>query len=407
MSFNALAFLLFFLGSITSMKMLSVPESQTTTLPVPAFFDERDHLMLQAIAQLQVFRDDHDKDHYYYVPPLVLSQQQSGAFAFYPNKKIISLFADLRKIIVQRMDYGLDELTRLKNELAISNREVKRAHDKLKALQTTKNKEQAIFWRKVYASEQREQQRAEQKYAYATRTLEQKQSLLSESISDSFNQKAIVLLAHAGWNFVPSKPENTDTVFSDIIKNYLMMMRSYGGYMSINTIAGLSEWHLEQLRHYKTKYMPHIKISLFPIEKLVLSPLATVYEDRILGTQEVQMLLGSAIMPDYFGSTLFFNMTVLGASAWAQRLGPHLIPLRLGFSFQRTKNTQTEQKTNFCLSFQEHLQNYDRCSNDQHKSSLLMVKALEEVARSPLCERISDPFGCGLLRGKIGQVLLQ
>lgn len=390
------------LASIQAFTSLNSP---ALTLPLPAHIDDGDQLMVHAVSLLQVYPDQNDSNHYYYVPPMVLNQQKEGALFFKPHKVMIEVFAALGSIIKQRKNYDHDELARLQKELAISNRGLQIAQAKLQEPQVLHNEDALRFWRKVSYSEQKEQLRSQQNYLHAKRIVDSGSSLLSQTISDSFNQKARALLARAGFTVKLLPPNHSDVVFAEIEQKTWELAASYGGYMSITTIAGLSEWHLAELRRYKKKYMPHLRITLLPIEKLRFFPLQSAYSDPALGTQNTPMLKNEEIMTDYLGGTLFFSLTVLGASGWLLRLGSHILPIGLSIGLQGrtrpfiTPGPQTQSiSTNFCVSYNEKLKNYDRCSNDQHEKSQAMAQLMEETMRSPLCQHLRDPYFCGSLR---------
>jgi len=406
---------LFAYSAFFSHYLFSLPEPYATTLPLPAYIEEGDQIMLEAILSLQVFRDVEKKDLYYYVPPFLMSQHEGGALSFKPDKELIENFAKLRRILWQRNNYTKYELERLEKELSISTRELEKAYEKLTKAEDDGNEQEILFWRKIYAVEQQEQIKARQKLEKAQNLVLKGQSLLRDFISESFNEKALILLEKAGFAINPSLTADANTVFAQILEKALEMSMAYGGYMSFSVFAGLSEWDLLQLRRYKAKYMPHIKILLLPIDKITLFPLITLHKDKVLGANRIELFKNEEEMPDYLGSTLYFNMTVLAAYGWAERLGPHIIPL--GIRATLKEKTQApgmlactfDERTvtdgpyaNFCLSYEEKSHGYNNCSRDQLKLHKPLTEALEEVASSPICKNESNPFVCGALRSKAG-----
>lgn len=148
--------------------------------------------------------------------PYALNTAHAWAGKNVSKPELIKILDKAKEIIRERKNYSNNELARFEAEMRVSTQELNRVSKKLLEV-TAKGAEQEIkFWRKIYASELDAEKVARNKWLFAKNLISEGKNLLSRVVSDSFNQKALLLLAESGFNILYSAHGDLDQVFDHI-----------------------------------------------------------------------------------------------------------------------------------------------------------------------------------------------
>jgi hypothetical protein len=310
---------------------LAVPKYTTTNLPISHNINADDQRLLKAALDLQVQQDDKDPNQYYYLPPFHIRQYKQGAAGMllhvYNIKQFSAAENELRMRVEYAKEYTRDELKDLKQEKLLYDEKVAQANEKLDEAEEKGNKD-AIARRKSWLERmQGELAAIVKKINEAEEIIKAGNSLLPAGLGRSYFEKALLYLATAG-NTLSVNPGDDPSLVSAVINKAIQDLgESYGGFMSFNAYAGFTEDQLDALRMYKTKYAPHIKISLMPIDELTFFPLTEQQvnkQSNVLNTKMFRNVQGAG---DYLGAQIVMDTTITGSFGLAQHLQPFLLPV--------------------------------------------------------------------------------
>jgi len=341
---------------LVSLPLSALPKYERTMLPFPDRMDEGDQLMAQEVLQLQVYQDHEDENQYYFVPPFHVRQYTQGAAGMALQNHNVKQFAAANKEIKNRVRYLLEydngQIQSFEKSVAETRSRVEIALQKLEDAIERGNEVIIKIRERNLASEEDNLKKAIKDLDEAKERLHAQGTLAPLSIRKGLNEQIVMELAQAGINVPYDGNQDPGVSFiqlKDTIKDFAS---SYGGYLSANVYGGFTQGQVDALRAYKQKYMPHLKISLLPIEKLTFFSLTEWQNDPNAWSYSSKMFRNITGAGDYLGAAIVMDTTIAGSLGLAEHLQPFVLPVGIKARFkQAAEPTEAELTCDFSAGY--------------------------------------------------------
>lgn len=349
-----------FLVLVLSVPSLALPKYLKTSLPLPEHMDDADRYMVAEVINLAVHEDSEDPNQYYYVPPFHIRQYKQGAAGMLLNTLMIREYAAAKVAVKKELEarakyaeeYDHQELSRLRAEVAQNKSNVKDAELKLEEAMAGGNEQIIALRKESLAREAAFLEESILELADANEILAEKRHLLPPGLGRGYYERALNHLAYAGSSIPYSGGEDPE-ILEPVIEQALDSLGGgYGGYISINAYGGFTKKQLDALTAYKTKYMPHIKLSLLPLEKLTFVPLTELHQYNWASAKPVSMFRQVNGSGDYLGAAVVIDITIAGAIGLSEHMTPFIPPLGIKATLkQYMEPTEAELVCDFTSGF--------------------------------------------------------
>lgn len=341
---------------LVSLPSRALPKYERTMLPFPDHMDEGDQLMAQEVLQLQVYQDHEDENQYYYVPPFHVRQYTQGAGSMMLHNYSVKQFAAANKEIKNRirylMEYDNVQIQNYEKSAAESRSRVEIALQKLEDAIERGNETIIKLRERNLASEEDNFKKAVKDLDEAKERLQALGTLVPLNMRKALNEQIVMELAQAGINVPYDENQDPGVSFiqlKDTIKDFAS---SYGGYLSANVYGGFTQEQVDALRAYKQKYMPRLKISLLPVEKLTFFSLTEWQNDPNAWSYSSKMFRTINGAGDYLGAAIVMDTTIAGSLGLAEHLQPFVLPVGIKATFkQAAEPTEAELTCDFSAGY--------------------------------------------------------
>jgi hypothetical protein len=320
----------------------ALPQYESTILPLPERMEEGEQAIAQEVLKLSVYRDSEDPDQYYFIPPFHVRQYTRGAASMVLHQYNIERFAEANQEIKKRAEYDLDKIAQMKVDVLDREQKLEKAHDDLAEALANGNAELIALRKKMLATKEKRLEEIIDRLEEAEATIQNGGSLLPDAFSRAFNHRVVNALAQAGVSIPYNRDDDPDEVFYRLEEVVGQFADSYGGYLSVNVYGGFSKAQLKALTQYKTKYMPHVKLSLMPVEKLSFFPLTEWQNEdgKQITTKMFRQINGAG---GYLGAAIVLDTSIAGSLSLAQHLAPFILPIGIKATIkQQLKPTEAE-----------------------------------------------------------------
>lgn len=308
----------------------ALPKYERITLPFPDKMDESDKALAQEVLKLEVYQDSKDSNQYYYVPPFHIRQYRKGAGSpmLHVNnvKSYTAAKNELEELSRYAETYSLKEIQRLEEQKNIDNGHVTDALEKIEEATILGNQPLIDMRKKQLERRELILEQSSKKLAQAEAIIDKGQTLLPAGLGRGFYERAMLKIAGTGFSLNLSASESADVLSVEIRKALGELSASYGGNIGVNAYGGFTKAQLDALVAYKSKYMPQIRVSILPVEKLSFFPLTEWQNGTKTASLMVKQINGAG---DYLGSAIIIDTTIAGAVGFAEHLGPFVLPIAI------------------------------------------------------------------------------
>lgn len=123
----------------------------------------------------------------------------------------------------------------------------------------------------------------------------------------------------------PNNPESNEKLIDEIRKGVKKARNSYGGFFNMNIYAGFTKEEVDTIYSYLSR-MPQIKLSIMPARNFEFVPTTDVlYKNG--NEDQTTIFRKSEGIGNYTGSTLTFDLTLIGAKSVDLALKTFIIPV--------------------------------------------------------------------------------
>jgi hypothetical protein len=336
---------------------VALPKYERTILPFPDYMDEADKAMAREVIMLQVYQDDKDRNQYYYIPPFHIRQYTRGAGGMLLHSHNIKQYAAANKEIEARLQhiegFHQSKLAELAEQIKINRERVEVALTKLEEALDRGNARIIELREKSLEREQNALDKSTQELNDANEIIGHGGTLLPLALRKSYNEQVIMKLAQAGVDVPYTGQEDPDAMFVTL-KNVIQdFSSSYGGYISVNAYGGFTQAQVDALAEYRLKYMPHIKVSLLPVEKLTFFSLTEWQNDLEAWSYSSKIFRNIKGSGDYLGAAIVLDTSIAGALGLAEHLQPFVLPVGIRATFkQMAEPTEAELRCDFSTGYE-------------------------------------------------------
>lgn len=334
---------------------LALPTYEQTILPFPNRIDAADKFMAAEVTNLVVYQDSKDPHQYYYVPPFHIRQYRQGAAGMLLHNHNIRQYAEAKETIDGRDEYA----ARYSQERLLMLTERINYYEGLR-INAEQQYEEALasndpnlaLWEDQLRRHVELCNNSIARLERAEQLMETVGNLLPASLKRSYNTRIMYKFAAAGFGVSDNGIEDPDIVYENLKTALDDFSETYGGYLSFNAYGGFSRAQLDALIAYKTKYMPHIKISLLPIEKLTFFGLTESKQYASKGTSATTLFGQVNGAGDYLGAAIIMDITLAGAMGLVEHLAPFVPPVGIKATFkQQMEPAEAELDCDFSSGF--------------------------------------------------------
>lgn len=326
---------------LVSLPLSALPKYERTMLPFPDRMDEGDQLMAQEVLQLQVYQDHEDENQYYFVPPFHVRQYTQGAAGMALQGHNVKQFAAGMNVFLNREKYGNDRIEQVRDDIRIAEERKQELEFRLIDAYSQNNEKLIAMLEKNIAKKEKE-------IADMNLKLD---AIVAEKLKNA-DQLASFHFSQAGFNVDLSSIDNNDQRVEAMKLAAAQASASYGGYLSANVYGGFTQGQVDALRAYKQKYMPHLKISLLPIEKLTFFSLTEWQNDPNAWSYSSKMFRNITGAGDYLGAAIVMDTTIAGSLGLAEHLQPFVLPVGIKARFkQAAEPTEAELTCDFSAGY--------------------------------------------------------
>lgn len=344
------------LMSCTVKELHSLPMYERTMLPFPNRIDESDKFMVPEIIGLSVYKDSKDRNLYYYVPPMHIRQYRQGAAGMMLNSVSIRTFADVKKAVDDRTiysaEYSQQRLAELQTRVTVNEEKVETALSNLEEAVASGNEEIIAIRRQMLERRREIYDQSVQDLLEAENTLERVGTLLPRALSKAYNERIMMKLAAGGYDVPYDQTQDPEEVFANLKTHIKTFADSYGGYISFNAYGGFTKAQLDALSSYKSKYMPHIKVALLPVDKLTFVPLTEAKQYNASPRDSASFFRKVTGSGDYLGASIIMDTTLIGSLGLVEHLSPFVPPIGIKVTFkQQLEPTEAELSCDFTRGY--------------------------------------------------------
>lgn len=325
---------------------LGIPNYERVTLPLPTTIAQEDGPLISEALKLEVYEDSENSNHYYFVPPFHVRQYDTGAAGMMLHTHNVKNYAaavhelDARTAYADSYSHNL--LDQLQAQKIHDEEMVEDAREKL-ALAIEQGNASLIALRKdILDRKTASLAITTEKIIHAEDIIRAGGTLLPRGLGRAYFERALLHIAQIGINLPYSGNEEPETL-SVALRNALdEIASSYGGFISINAYGGFTKAQLDALRMYRSKYMPHITVSLMPVDKITFFSL-TEWQKARTTASTTKMFADVNGSGDYLGAAIVLDTTIAGSFGLAEHLAPFVLPIGIR-AMLKQKLAPTEAK---------------------------------------------------------------
>ena len=350
-----------------SLNILSMPTHNSTSLVLPIDLDPtitENQEIAKAIASLQLFKDDKDKNLYYYVPPFRILPYKEGAAGGLRNYQLIEDLETARKILTDiknktyeqeawflgRLKDSLNHIDYLKNNLKYTQERINHWKNNLKEALVLDQKALIEVCYKFIDDESKQLVAENIKIENETKELEKyKKNLIEEHITSQI-AFASAYLRMAGGFFEAKLYNDAEELVEAFGDALATADNAYAGFFSMTIYAGFTKAELDAVTKYK-KLVPQARIVIMPGSKFTFSSTTDVGTEKDQ-LKRIKMFSNSTGAGNYTGANIVFDLTSAGARALTLSLDPFIVPLKISAETTfRLEPFHAELRCNFSNEF--------------------------------------------------------